>query len=361
MNGIDHSGVPTAWLIRAGQDGEREDHALETGLAFGGWDGLPDLSGVSNRDDMQTVVRRMLPGNSKMSVANYVGQLWALRSRVRAGDLAVLPRKRTRQIALGHVTQGYEYRDDPDPEMRHVVAVNWKRVDVPWDAIGEDLRHSLSTPRTICSIRCDDVLRRLEGLMVDGRDPGGGLAAPSAVGSSRMTQLELHSVLVDALDDQVVAASNLGAKPLELELREPLPSRVRAYVYNATRPPGGRPAGEHKVQLIVPGQARGERGNFDISGDHTVLLVGYAAEESVFVLWDAGAYRDFGYSRNVQIKSRTLLNAFAGEIGLQKRTLRPRRGVTIRETVVAATAGRLDEAIELRVDFSLKRLLDEFD
>ena len=197
--------------------------------------------------------------------------------------------------------------------------------------------------------------------MADGQDPVGGLAASSASSNGRISPLELHSVLVDALDDRVVNVSDLSAKPLELELKEPLPSRVRAYVYNATRPPGGRPAGEHKVQLIVPGQVRGERGNFDISDDHTVLLVGYAAEESVFVLWDAGAYRDFGYSRNVQVKSRTLLNAFAGEIGLQERTLRPRRGKTVRETVVAATAGRLDEAIELRVNLSLQRLLDEFD
>ena len=66
--------VPTAWLIRAGKNGEREDFVLEHGLAFGGWDGLPDLSGVSSRADMEVIVRRLLPGNSKMSVANYVGQ-----------------------------------------------------------------------------------------------------------------------------------------------------------------------------------------------------------------------------------------------------------------------------------------------
>ena len=140
-----------------------------------------------------------------------------------------------------------------------------------------------------------------------------------------------------------------------------MPSQARVYMYNATRPPGGRPAGEYKVQLIVPDQSPGERGNFDISGDRDVFLVGYASEEGVFVLWDAGIYRDFAYSRNVQVKSRAILAAFAGEIGLQERILRPRRGTALRETVVTATADRLNEAIEMRLDLTLMRLLNEPD
>ena len=351
--------VPTAWLIRAGKNGEREDFVLEHGLAFGGWDGLPDLSGVSSRADMEVIVRRLLPGNSKMSVANYVGQLWALRAAVREGDLMVLPRKRTRQLALGVVTREYWYRDDPNPDRRHVVSVDWRRTEVPWLAAREDLRDSLSSHRTICSVKCDDGVLRLHHLMTLGRDPGMRRQATAMTPGRRMKQRELHATLAAALNGRVVRYSGLEAKPLELDLKEPLPSRVRVYMYNATRPPGGRPAGEHKVQLMVPNQSRGERGDFDHSDGRTVLLVGYAVEEEVFVLWDAGAYRGFAYSRNVQVKSETILTAFAGEIGLQERDLRPGGGATVLETVVTATANRLAEAIAKRVDLSLERLLDE--
>ena len=48
-------------------------------------------------------------------VANFAGQLWALRSRVRPGDVVVMPLKKTSQIALGVVTGGYRYLDDPKP------------------------------------------------------------------------------------------------------------------------------------------------------------------------------------------------------------------------------------------------------
>ena len=351
--------VPTAWLIRAGSNGEREDFVLEHGLAFGGWDDLPDLSGVLGRGEMKGILRRLLPGKSKMSVANYSGQLWALRAHVSIGDLIVLPRKKTRQIAIGVVTREYWYRDDPDPGRRHVVSVDWKRTDVPWEAAHEDLRNSLSSLRTVCAIKCDDGAQRLHHLMTKGLDPGERHRSGAATPNDRMTPSELHAEFVAALRDLVVAKSDLGVKPLELEMQGSLPLRARVYMYNATRPPGGRPAGEYKIQLIVPNHERGQRGNFDLSDGRTVLLVGYAAEDAVFVLWDAGAYRDFAYSRNVQVKSETILAAFARGIGLQERRLRPGGGMMVRETVVAATAEHLAEAIAMRVSLSRKRLLGE--
>ena len=351
--------VPTAWLIRAGSNGEREDFVLGHGLAFGGWDDLQDLSGVSSRGEMKGILRRLLPGRSKMSVANYSGQLWALRAHVRMGDLVVLPRKKTRQIAIGVATRGYWYRDDPDPGRRHVVSVDWTRTDVPWEAAREDLRNSLSSLRTICIIKCDDGVQRLREMMATGRDPGKSDLSGAATPNDRMTPSELHAEFLAALSDLVVEYSDLGAKPLELKIQGSLPLRARVYIYNATRPPGGRPAGEYKIQLIVPNHERGQRGNFDLSDGRTVLLVGYAVEDAVFVLWDAGAYRDFAYSRNVQVKSETILAAFARGIGRQERRLRPGGGMMVRETVVAATADHLAEAIALRVNLSRKRLLDE--
>ena len=76
----------------------------------------------------------------------------------------------------------------------------------------------------------------------------------------RLSAHDLHAKLVDSMGDTVVRHSDMGEKPLELDLEPPLPSRVRAYVYNATNPPGGRTVGECKCQLIVPGQKSGESG-----------------------------------------------------------------------------------------------------
>lgn len=176
----------------------------------------------------------------------------------------------------------------------------------------------------------------------------------------RVAQDELHRRLVRALGSSSVKShSPWDAKPFELDLIPPLPQRVRVYMYNATRPPGGRPLGEHKVQLIVPGQRRGQRGSFDNGDGRIVLLIGYAAEEDVFVLWDAGLYTDFAWSRNVQVKAETIIQASAGKLATQERQLRPPSGRTIVETVLAVKPRSLTEAVVRRMELTRERLLRE--
>lgn len=162
---------------------------------------------------------------------------------------------------------------------------------------------------------------------------------------------ELSHAFVQALGSAVAWSSDPGEKPLEVDLSPPLPSKVRVYLYNVTHPPGGRTLGEHKIQLIVPGQARGERANFDHSDGRTVLLVGYEPELSVFVLWDAGLYPNFTYSRNVQVKAETIYAAYSVQIVTQARRLRHNS-----ETVIAAYKEKLANAILLRVRLTLDRL-----
>jgi excisionase family DNA binding protein len=174
--------------------------------------------------------------------------------------------------------------------------------------------------------------------------------------SERVPLADLHQRFSAALGDQVLWRSPINTKPFDLDLKPPLPSRVRVYLFNATRPPGGRPTGEHKVQLIMPGQKRGERGDFDTSDHRTILLVGYAAEEDVFVLWDAGLYRNFAWSRNVQVRAQTLVEASAGRIARQERRLRPGDGEAATETLLACPPSLLGEAIRLRQDLIYARL-----
>ncbi|WP_190233789.1 helix-turn-helix domain-containing protein [Rhizobium sp. R339] len=183
---------------------------------------------------------------------------------------------------------------------------------------------------------------------------GDGLAVPHL--TERLSLVGMHERFVAALGRRVSDVGPLDAKPLEISLGPPLPIKARVYMYNATRPPGGRPLGEHKVQLIVPGQTRGQRGSFDNHDGRTVLLVGYAAEEDVFILWDAGLYTDFAWSRNVQVKAETIIEATAGKLATQLRQLRPADGKAIQEVLIAAPSEKLPEAIDRRVQITRDRM-----
>src|SRR5713101_7909819 len=164
--------------------------------------------------------------------------------------------------------------------------------------------------------------------------------------NSNITQKEMHEAFLRALSGSVLSHSNLARKPLEADLRPPLPHRVRLYLFKATYPPGGRTLGEHKIQLMVPGQQRRQRASFDYSDGRIVLLGGYRSDLEVFILWDADLYADFPFSRNVQVKAETIYVALAGQIGMQERHIRG-KGV---ETVLTSRADLLHKAILLRME-----------
>lgn len=173
----------------------------------------------------------------------------------------------------------------------------------------------------------------------------------------RVSLAEIHRRFVQALGPSSVRShSDWDANPFEIDLAHPLPQRVRLYIFNATRPPGGRPLGEHKIQLMVPGQRRGDRGSLNNGDGRIVLMAGYAAEEDVFILWDAGLYPDFAWSRNVQVKAETIIQASAGRLAMQERRLRTPRAT---ETVLAVKPRRLADAIIRRMELTRERLLTE--
>ena len=167
---------------------------------------------------------------------------------------------------------------------------------------------------------------------------------------------ELHQRVLDSFGEHLKWHSDPAHKPLEIDLVPPLPPRIRAYVYNATTPPGGRTIGECKVQLIIPGQRPGRRADFDRSGGRSVLLLGYNADYDAFLLWDAGLHFDFPYSKNVQAKSETLVAACAGRIVEQPRMLRPGGGSQVTEYVIAGRSDVLPSLVARRTELTRKRL-----
>lgn len=86
--------------------------------------------------------------------------------------------------------------------------------------------------------------------------------------------------------------------------------RTRFYLWTVTadRSARGRPPGEFKIQLILPGQSRHGRGTLENAGAYTVLL-GYSPDYGVFVGWQAALYGSFAYSRNVQCREELLREA----------------------------------------------------
>lgn len=186
----------SAWVIRSGRYGERDEWALENSCSGGGWREVPDLSGASSRDDIERIVDDVYAQDSAGARTNYTSQLWALRGRIEVGDLMAMPMKTTREIALGRVTSAYRYLADNDPGYRHVVGVDWQRL-VPRSAIKQDLLYTLGSALTIFSPSRHNAVARLEHVLATGEDIGSAGVTPARQPHQTSTHSQVEPDVVD--------------------------------------------------------------------------------------------------------------------------------------------------------------------
>ena len=55
------------WLVRAGKYGEQEQAALDHDVATIGWDGLPDLDPVADKEALEHLYQQRYPNESPMT------------------------------------------------------------------------------------------------------------------------------------------------------------------------------------------------------------------------------------------------------------------------------------------------------
>jgi len=118
----------------------------------------------------------------------------------------------------------------------------------------------------------------------------------ATLSSGRLLQL-----LKAALPGATTEPSPNAPKPVVLNV--PDVGRVRIYLWTTTPDESaqGRPEGEHKSQIIIPGTPRGSRQHLEL-GDIPTFLMGYSPFYGVFVVWQAERHQDAAYSKNLQVR-----------------------------------------------------------
>jgi restriction system protein len=181
------------WTVRTGRSGERTDWSFANGVVGGGWQGMPDLTPITDREELRDLVTRTY-GGTKNRVANVTGQLWTLRSRIKDGDHIVLPIRATSQIAIGKVAGGYKYLENEDESQRHVIQVKWLKTDIPKSMIKQDLLYQLGSALTVFEVGNNDAAYRLEQLLDGKPDPGvrsimnGGVAPDESAATAELSE-----------------------------------------------------------------------------------------------------------------------------------------------------------------------------
>lgn len=198
--------MSSAWQVRAGPRGERDEEALNEGLAILGWDEMPDLSGFPTKSALRAEIRRRYEAASVAAVGNWTGQLWRFSHEMTDGDLVVMPLKSRGLIAVGEITGPYRYREQARPGFRHARPVRWIRTDVERDEFGPDLRDSMGSLLTVCRLTRHESVRRVTEIAHRRPDPG--------------WRHESASLDPDATRAELWQAVESDAEPVRLTVRE---------------------------------------------------------------------------------------------------------------------------------------------
>lgn len=172
--------------------------------------------------------------------------------------------------------------------------------------------------------------------------------------AARFSKEELNGLIIEDLGDRVVWNSGINSKTLLLDLEMPK-RKLRIYVFNCTCPPGGRALDEYKIQMIIEGQSRGERGHINTDNGRIPLIMGYACpfdddKDGVYIIWDTSFHMEFAYSANLQCYLDPMLQALSEDV-----VTCYKKGN--REQIVVARREHLTKAIERRIQLDIQNLL----
>jgi len=183
----------SVWLVRAGRHGEAEAYNIEHGVAVIGFTEIPDLTNAKTSEAVSGRVRAALGVDATTRrVSNLAAQLHAFANRMESGDLIVMPLKSRPQVAIGHVSGNYDFRQAMGAP-HHVRLVRWLRTDIPRTAFGQDLLASFGAYMTVCQIRRNGAEERIRAVVAGKPDPGMpvGDSAPASEGADSVADDEI--------------------------------------------------------------------------------------------------------------------------------------------------------------------------
>ena len=167
-----------AWVVRAGREGETEEHNLDHSVISIGWDDWgEELDSFADRAAFGEHLKERFPDRDENGRRSGRDQIWCFGKVIEVGDLVVMPQKRPalgrrRLIAIGRVTGPYEFNSSQPENTWQRRKVDWLHTELPWEQLQDDLRKMVSLPATVVFPTKHDAQYRIKYLAEHGEDPG---------------------------------------------------------------------------------------------------------------------------------------------------------------------------------------------
>lgn len=153
----------TFWLVNAGRHGEQEKEIVDENITAIGWEELPDLSQIGEKDELKELYIKIYTDEKMRAVANRVGQVWRFIKEIKKGDLIATPLKSQSLVMIGEVTGNYTYKKESS-NAKHRRTIVWKKT-FPRSAFDQDILYSLGAFLTVGQVRSDDAETRVRKML----------------------------------------------------------------------------------------------------------------------------------------------------------------------------------------------------
>jgi len=157
----------TLWGVHA--EKSADPLFLNVKLIGVGWHEVGDLSELpADRDAFKTRVANTYSQMKPTAVPGNAGQLFRFVHEVKPGDLVAYPAKSDRQVHIGRIEGGYEYRPDRSPDYPHQRAVKWLK-SVPRSYFTQGALYELGALLSLFQVSKyhDEYIAALEGKKPD--------------------------------------------------------------------------------------------------------------------------------------------------------------------------------------------------
>lgn len=158
--------VPNLWLVRAGDEGQGEQLALERNLVGIGYGGLPGLESIKEfkkfKEHYSDTHKTDKPGR----INNVVPQIWKFMRVMKNDDLVILPLKtqKSKLIAVGQIIGNYQY-EDLNSEIKQFRPVRWLKKDVPREEFDADIVNWFNLNGTVFHIGGHEAVNKVKEML----------------------------------------------------------------------------------------------------------------------------------------------------------------------------------------------------
>ncbi len=195
------------WTIKGGRYGEHEDAFLEKAVVSVGFGLGQSVTDFADREALR----------ARLDSRTQADQLWRFYQDVGIDDVVVLPRKATREVAVGRITGPYAYQPAlVGAGVPHVRAVDWQVTNIPRSHFDRDLLNSFGSQLTISQPGAPNAEARISRVANAflGNEPIEEASATPSIGPESSEDHPQDGAVFDEID-------------IDLEIRDRIVARLR--------------------------------------------------------------------------------------------------------------------------------------